>query len=963
MKKITFLIMAALMGLASYAQQPMQRPSLKSMMQANVTSRSIPLMGTRNGSTLASDKFLGMRKAAEDYPVIMDQPEGELKMYTRAGDDFYVNGQNAYVGTQSGTMNIVYAANNEVYLQNIVCGYNTNAWVKGSLSEDGTTITVPLFQNIYYSSQYDAPVVVSMGTVGESAITINRETQEITYTIAGETVTLNGTDETNILTAFWGDDDSWTGYGEWNTVLTEYTPDLTLVELPEGLEAVEMPLTGKFYENVTYYNYGIATDVEATVKVAKDGNTIYVQGLVQTMPEAWLKGELADGTVTFPVTYIGSDDNGLNYISGYSQAGPVEVTMNYDAELDAYELDGYVFVIPLETELNLNTIKGMYTGLYIGERPALVEVPEGLETVEMPFTGSITTDGRNVQDLNTTVLVGIDGNDVYMQGLSNVVPDGWVKGSFNEDKTQVIFPFGQYVGISDDGGSVYLVGDSEDMSAIDDIKMSYDADANLYTLQNNLYSNGKKDEIYFFSVVLSGAVVGVPADVYVAANQNYENAEEVTEIQIGKDGKGVLDMADGQNAPKYYTSGVALRMYAGNTLTISSERVIGKIEFFFDKGNKQPQHQMLEANVGTYTLDDLLGTWTGDEKEIVFTCPNESGNQARIAKIKIYYIDYASEEVTVPADLETDTYKLVCQYMTTENVLDEEGNPVKDENGNNVTQEVAKDAEWQVSVAIVDGREVYIKGLSSAAPEGWVKGKMDAEGNVTVPGWYIGQYVSFFGSYDLNYGGESFVYNEEKEEFTTNAYTILTSGNVFEEYLNVVITKMADVAATPADPEFTSFSATSSYPRVDYTIPTVGTNGEDLLGDKLSYIFYVDDENTPLVLEAGVYEELTEDMTEIPYTFSDRWDIYNYRLYLNQDIEEIKGWKKLGLQTIYRGGGEENRSNIVWYDVEAYWQTVGISEVNTVKADNNVVYDLQGRHVAQPAKGLYIVNGKKVVLK
>ena len=179
----------------------------------------------------------------------------------------------------------------------------------------------------------------------------------------------------------------------------------------------------------------------------------------------------------------------------------------------------------------------------------------------------------------------------------------------------------------------------------------------------------------------------------------------------------------------------------------------------------------------------------------------------------------------------------------------------------------------------------------------------------------------------------------------------------------MVITKMADVAATPADPEFTSFSATSSYPRVDYTIPTVGTNGEDLLGEKLSYIFYVDDENTPLVLEAGVYEELTEDMTEIPYTFSDRWDIYNYRLYLNQDIEEIKGWKKLGLQTIYRGGGEENRSNIVWYDVEAYWQTVGISEVNTVKADNNVVYDLQGRRVAQPAKGLYIVNGKKVVLR
>jgi hypothetical protein len=30
---------------------------------------------------------------------------------------------------------------------------------------------------------------------------------------------------------------------------------------------------------------------------------------------------------------------------------------------------------------------------------------------------------------------------------------------------------------------------------------------------------------------------------------------------------------------------------------------------------------------------------------------------------------------------------------------------------------------------------------------------------------------------------------------------------------------------------------------------------------------------------------------------------------------------------------------------------------------SNAVYDLQGRRVAQPAKGLYIVNGKKVIVK
>jgi hypothetical protein len=44
--------------------------------------------------------------------------------------------------------------------------------------------------------------------------------------------------------------------------------------------------------------------------------------------------------------------------------------------------------------------------------------------------------------------------------------------------------------------------------------------------------------------------------------------------------------------------------------------------------------------------------------------------------------------------------------------------------------------------------------------------------------------------------------------------------------------------------------------------------------------------------------------------------------------------------------------------------TTGIDAtlVNSEKV-NSVVYDLQGRKVAQPTKGLYIVNGKKVVIK
>ena len=43
-------------------------------------------------------------------------------------------------------------------------------------------------------------------------------------------------------------------------------------------------------------------------------------------------------------------------------------------------------------------------------------------------------------------------------------------------------------------------------------------------------------------------------------------------------------------------------------------------------------------------------------------------------------------------------------------------------------------------------------------------------------------------------------------------------------------------------------------------------------------------------------------------------------------------------------------------------ETTGIDNVNANVNDNSY-FDLQGRRVAQPTKGLYIVNGKKVILK
>ena len=43
--------------------------------------------------------------------------------------------------------------------------------------------------------------------------------------------------------------------------------------------------------------------------------------------------------------------------------------------------------------------------------------------------------------------------------------------------------------------------------------------------------------------------------------------------------------------------------------------------------------------------------------------------------------------------------------------------------------------------------------------------------------------------------------------------------------------------------------------------------------------------------------------------------------------------------------------------------TTGIGAIETFKANDGVVYNLNGQRVAMPIKGLYIVGGRKVVVK
>ncbi len=79
---------------------------------------------------------------------------------------------------------------------------------------------------------------------------------------------------------------------------------------------------------------------------------------------------------------------------------------------------------------------------------AVVTPPAALETQGYRMNGYIF-DGSSWEVVDRTLQIGIDGNDVYLQGFSVYLPEAWIKGTLNEDFSQVTFPmqyYGDYYG-------------------------------------------------------------------------------------------------------------------------------------------------------------------------------------------------------------------------------------------------------------------------------------------------------------------------------------------------------------------------------------------------------------------------------------------------------------------------------------------------------------------------------------
>jgi len=265
-----------------------------------------------------------------------------------------------------------------------------------------------------------------------------------------------------------------------------------------------------------------------------------------------------------------------------------------------------------------------------------------------------------------------------------------------------------------------------------------------------------------------------------------------------------------------------------------------------------------------------------------------------------------------------------------------------------------KDKVFEVFV-VIDNNDVYVKGLSEYLTDGWVKGTI-ADEVATFPAAYMGIFEFWGDAYELNFDGAVFTVNDDASVLTApDGYTTSVEGEVLDEFINVTLTKAVAEIATPATPTITEFTEDDYGHYVKMTIPAKDVDGNDIFAALLSYQLLVDRNGEQSVYEFTTdnYEFIEENMTVVPYNFTDYYDIdvAGKQVYIYGD--DIDEWNAIGVKSIYTVGDksrETRESEIFWYQLKP----TAISEVNT----NNVVetnyYDLQGRKVDANATGLLI---------
>lgn len=322
MRKLIFTFASALLALGSNAQSlarvnnapNLGNKTLKTFYNEEASGLQrenlVPTAFTQaNGTTLRSIK----RSSTDGLPFITEQPEGVLykNLYRFSHNYYYYWGFICEAKKDGALSQYVIADNGDVYIKDVISSISGNSWIKGTRGE-GDTINVTLPQTYYSENELDTdgnPTDkidyyyawrMKMGEIdnnGSKSQTLlpDEDTQTIKYVLRNDSLILVDNEDKGIYIGLGNADGQWTGYAELSTMLTKETAETVTPSANATVDTYSINYNANGYDDVKI------------IKVAIDGDNIYLGNIDDSMPDAWAKGKIEGGKAVFEPSYLGID--------------------------------------------------------------------------------------------------------------------------------------------------------------------------------------------------------------------------------------------------------------------------------------------------------------------------------------------------------------------------------------------------------------------------------------------------------------------------------------------------------------------------------------------------------------------------------------------------------------------------------------------------------------------------------
>ena len=279
------------------------------------------------------------------------------------------------------------------------------------------------------------------------------------------------------------------------------------------------------------------------MEVAFAGSSVYFNFPNPIKGNTWMRGTLSGQTLTFARGQeVGTYGGTTVYYMGLGEGDALtDIVFYYDEAEGIFTLgDNWLL---LNGSLTQNYALGYFSAATItrggsGEqKPVTVTPPEGMRTSVYELTATriwMDAEGWMSEPVSCNLRLGVSGNDVYMQGLCQSLPDAWIKGKRNVSDGELTFPSGQYYGSPATAYDLYFAAadyPTTNPTWADAATFSYDAASVTYTAHGLLALNSSATELRPYEFLAGAKFTKATGQAAIAAVESAVESVAYTDLQ------------------------------------------------------------------------------------------------------------------------------------------------------------------------------------------------------------------------------------------------------------------------------------------------------------------------------------------------------------------------------------------------------------------------------------------------